>query len=187
MGERRLARLSSLFPLKVERVFTEIHPDTPAQGLPIESLGYPPDRWARMMESLARMGQAEQIVFAERTFTTNSHKALLLAESARDIAPGSFEELNERLFRAYFSEGRNIGDEQVLRQIGSESGLPAESIERAWGDTGYEERLRTQQRMASALGVTGIPTFVVGDAFVLEGAVPLELLIHAVERARSGP
>ena len=185
MGERRLARLGALFPLKVERVFTEIHPATPAQGMPIERLGYPPQRWSRMMESLARMGQAENILFAERTFTTNSHQALLLAEAVREIVPGLFEELNERLFRAYFTEGRNIGDEQVLRQIGSESGIPAGSAERAWNDPTFEERLEAQGRMASAIGVTGIPTFVLGDRFVLEGAVPLDLLIHAAEKALS--
>jgi len=176
-----------MFPLKVERVFTEIHPDTPAQGLPIESLGYPPERWSQMMDSLARMGQAENILFAERTFTTNSHQALLLAEATREIVPGFFEELNERLFRAYFSEGRNIGDEQVLRQIGLESGLPSGSIERAWSDRVFEERLESQGRMAAAIGVTGIPTFVIGDIFVLEGVVPLEMLVHAVEKVRSGP
>ena len=42
-------------------------------------------------------------------------------------------------------------------------------------------------RMASAIGVTGIPTFVVGGKFVLEGAVPLELLIHAANEALAVP
>lgn len=186
MGERRLARLSDAFPLQVERVFTEIHPDTPALGMPIERLGYPPELWSRMMESLERMGQAENIRFARRSFTTNSHRALLLAEAARIIDPGAFEELNERLFRAYFSEGRNIGDERVLRQIASESGLSAESVGRAWDDAAFEERLGAQRRVASALGVTGIPTFLIGDIFLLEGAVPLEMLIDAVKRVRSG-
>ncbi len=52
-------------------------------------LGYPPEQWARMMENLERMGKAEGIVFSERTFTTNSHKALLLAEAAKKEGPGS--------------------------------------------------------------------------------------------------
>lgn len=187
MGERRLARLGDTFPLKVERVFTEIHPETPARGLPISGLGYPPERWAQIMETLARMGRQENIPFAERTFTTNSHRALLLAEATRDIEPGLFEELNERLFRAYFSEGRNIGDETILRRIASDAGLSAASIEHAWSDPVYEERLEKQKRMASATGVTGIPTFVVGDKWILEGAVPLDLLIHAANKAWPRP
>jgi len=139
------------------------------------------------MDSLAQMGSEEDIVFAERTFTINSHKALLLAEAARELDPDRFEELNERLFRGYFSEGKNLGDEEVLRRIASEAGLPADTVDRAWSDPAYEERLEKQKQIASATGVTGIPTFVVGEKFVLEGAVPLELLIHAVNQSRSGP
>jgi len=70
VGERRLARLNGEFDVRVERRFLEIHPETPAEGRPISELGYPPDRWARMMSNLERMGKAEGIVFSERTFTT---------------------------------------------------------------------------------------------------------------------
>lgn len=187
MGERRLARLATRFPLKVERVFTEIHPDTPPEGSPISSLGYPPERWAKMMDSLARMGAEEDIVFAERTITINSRKALLLAEAARNLDPDRFEELNERLFRGYFSELKNLGDEEVLRRIASEAGLPGDTVDRAWSDPVYEGRLERQKRIASATGVTGIPTFVVGEKFILEGAVPLEFLIHAANEALKVP
>ena len=140
-----------------------------------------------MMDSLARMGSEEDIVFAERMFTINSHKALLLAEAARERNPDRFEELNERLFRACFSEVKNLGDEQVLRRIASDAGIPGDTVDRALSDPVYEEKLETQQRMASAIGVTGIPTFVVGGKFVLEGAVPLELLIHAANEALAVP
>ena len=88
MGERRLARLNEEFDVRVERRFLEIHPETPAEGRPISELGYPPDQWARMMENLERMGNEEGIVFSERAFTTNSHKALLLAEAAIKISAG---------------------------------------------------------------------------------------------------
>ena len=88
MGERRLARLNEEFDVRVERRFLEIHPETPAEGRPISELGYPPDQWARMMENLERMGKEEGIVFSERTYTTNSHKALLLAEAAIKISAG---------------------------------------------------------------------------------------------------
>ena len=100
MGERRLARLNEEFDVRLERRFLEIHPETPAEGKPVSELGYPPEQWGRMMENLERMGKAEGIVFSERTFTTNSHKALLLAEAAKEEGPEVFEALNEGLFRA---------------------------------------------------------------------------------------
>ncbi|HZD54984.1 MAG TPA: DsbA family protein, partial [Candidatus Aquicultoraceae bacterium] len=125
-----------------------------------------------MTANLARMGKAEDIVFIERTFTTNSHKALLLAEAARESGSGAFEALNESLFKAYFSEGRNIGDEQVLRRIAEAAGVPGETVDLAWSDPRFEERLKRQHEAAQRVGVTGIPTFVLGNKWIVEGAVP---------------
>lgn len=182
MGERRLARLGGSFDLNVERSFLEIHPESPPEGIPISSLGYSPERWAQMMANLARMGKEEGILFIDRTFTTNSHKALLLAEAARESEPDGFEALNEALFRAYFSEGKNIGDEAVLRRIAEEAGISAETVDRAWSDPRFEERLKRQHDAASRVGVTGIPTFILGNRWILEGAVPTEMLEDVAQR-----
>lgn len=183
MGERRLARLADEFDLKVERSFLEIHPDTPSAGSPISSLGYTPERRAQMMASIARMGKTEGIRFIDRTFTTNSHKALLLAEAARELETGIFEDLNERLFRAYFSEGKNIGDEAVLRRIAGEAGVPADLPERAWSRPVYEERLKKQYEAADRIGVSGIPTYIVGKKWIIEGAVPTDVLRRVAHEA----
>ena len=176
MGERRLARLSDAYDLRVEHSFVEIHPETPPEGRPISSLGYPPEQWAQMMVNIARMGKEEGISFIDRTFTTNSHKALLLAEAARDLDAAIFEDLNERLFRAYFSEGKNIGDTDVLRKIAEEAGVPAEVPDHAWNRPVYEERLNQQSLAATRIGITGIPTFIIGKKWIVEGAVPIDVL-----------
>ena len=125
------------------------------------------------------MGKEEDIFFIDRTFTTNSHKALLLAEAVRESGSGAFELLNEALFRAYFSEGKNIGDPAVLRTTAEETGVPGETIDRAWRDPRFEERLKRQHDAASRVGVTGIPTFILGNKWILEGAVPTEMLKKA--------
>jgi len=183
VGERRLARLIGTFDLKVERSFLEIHPETPPEGRSISSLGYPPERWTQLMANLARMGKEENIVFIDRTFTTNSHKALLLAAAVRESGLEIFEFLNERLFRAYFSEGKNIGDAAVLREIAEETGVPKETVDRAWSDPVYEERLKKENEAASRIGITGIPTFIFGNKRILEGAVPMELMRKVAREA----
>lgn len=186
MGERRLARLSGSFELKVERSFLEIHPETPPEGKPVSSLGYAPERWAEMTANLARMGKQENIAFIDRTFTTNSHKALLLAEAARDLDAVIFEDLNERLFRAYFSEGRNIGEAAVLRKIAEAAGVPGEMAELAWSLPLYEERLKGQHETASRIGVTAVPTFIIGNRWIVEGAVPVDMLRKVAKEAAAG-
>jgi len=182
VGERRLARLSEEFDVHVERRFLEIHPETPAEGRPVSELGYPPEQWARMLENLNRMGKAEGIVFSERTFTTNSHKSLLLAEAAKEEGTDIFEALNEGLFRAYFTEGRNIGDPQVLRDVAQAAGVPADRTGQAWSDATYEERLARDHEAAARIGITGIPTFIVDGRWIIEGAVPVEMLREAAQK-----
>jgi predicted DsbA family dithiol-disulfide isomerase len=186
VGERRLARLNEEFDVRVERRFLEIHPGTPAEGMPISELGYPPDRWARMMENLERRGKGEGIVFSERTFTTNSHKALLLAEAAKEEGSKVFEALNEGLFRAYFTEGKNIGDPLVLRDVARAAGVPAGRLEQAWSDAACEERLARDREAAAQIGITGIPFFILDDRWILEGAVPVEMLRDAAKKIPAG-
>jgi len=186
VGERRLARLGEEFDVRVERRFLEIHPETPAEGRPVSELGYPPEQWARMMENLERMGREEGIAFSERTFTTNSHKALLLAEAAKEEGPAVFEALNEGLFRAYFTEVRNIGDPRVLRDVAQAAGVPAGRTGQAWSDVAYEERLARDHEAAAQIGITGIPVFIVDGRWILEGAVPVEMLREVAKKVSAG-
>jgi len=170
----------------VERRFLEIHPETPAEGMPVSELGYPPEQWVRMMEVLNRMGEAEGIVFSDRTFTTNSHMSLLLAEAAKEEGQEIFEALNEGLFRAYFTEGRNIGDPQVLRDVAQAVGVSAGRIGQAWSDAAYEKRLARDHEAAAEIGITGIPTFIVDGRWIIEGAVPVEMLREVAQKIASG-
>ena len=172
--------------MHVERRFLEIHPETPAEGMPVSELGYPPERWVRMMENLNRMGEAEGIVFSDRTFTTNSHMSLLLAEAAKEEGQEIFEALNEGLFRAYFTEGRNIGDPQVLRDVAQAVGVSAGRIGQAWSDAAYEKRLARDHEAAAEIGITGIPTFIVDGRWIIEGAVPVEMLREVAQKIASG-
>jgi predicted DsbA family dithiol-disulfide isomerase len=138
------------------------------------------------MENLNRMGEAEGIVFSDRTFTTNSHMSLLLAEAAKEEGQEIFEALNEGLFRAYFTEGRNIGDPQVLRDVAQAVGVSAGRIGQAWSDAAYEKRLARDHEAAAEIGITGIPTFIVDGRWIIEGAVPVEMLREVAQKIASG-
>ncbi len=183
IGDRRLARLAEHYDLNVDWRYLEIHPDTPSEGMPVSDLGYPPEQWRKMMEHLSRMAGEENISLAEREITTNSHRALLLAEAAKEEGPEVFCALNEKLFQAFFGEGRNIGDDSVLRKLAEEAGVPPAVVDRAWGDPAYGETLSANQAAAAQLGITGVPTFLIGKR-ILVGAVPAEALLSAAREAR---
>lgn len=175
IGSRRLLRLRQDFDLKVNWCGLEIHPQTPASGMPIEALGYAPERWQQMMQTLTEMAQEEHIQLGTHHFTTNSHQALLLAEAAKQAGQEIYYDLHERLFRAFFSEDRNIGDPGELTQLATESGLSPDQIAAAWRHPGFEERLELNLRHARELGIRGTPAYVFGTT-VLKGALPYEEL-----------
>jgi predicted DsbA family dithiol-disulfide isomerase len=182
IGSRRLLRLGNRYDLKVNWSGLEIHPETPPEGMPIERLGYPKGQWAQMMAALTQMAAEEGIDMAAHDFTTNSHKALLLAEAAKHAGRDVFYALHERLFHDFFSQGKNIGNEEVLRAIAADVGIAEDILEAAWQDPDYDERLQLNLRFAQELGVRGTPTFVFGQE-LLSGAVPVPELEAAAARA----
>ena len=182
VGDARLDKLKEHYDLDVEWSFFEIHPDNPAEGKPVSELGYPPEQWQRMMANLEAMAKKDGLELAPRSFTTNSHRAMLLAEAAKDMDVETFERLHKRLFIAYFAEQKNIGEEVVLREIAREVGIPDDAVDRSFSDEAYERRLDQQQTRAAMLGVQGVPGFLFGKYFV-SGAVPVETLMAAAEYA----
>jgi predicted DsbA family dithiol-disulfide isomerase len=178
VGDARLDKLNDHYELDVDWSFFEIHPDNPPEGKPVSELGYPKAQWESMMANLEAMAKAEDLPLAPRSFTTNSHRALLLAEAAKDLGKETFQALHKALFDAYFAAQKNIGDPGVLKAIAAEVGIPEEVVERAFNAEDLERRLRDQQVRASMLGVQGVPGFLFGEYFV-SGAVPVETLMLA--------
>lgn len=185
IGSRRLLRLRQDFDLKVNWCGLEIHPETPASGMPIEQLGYAPQRWSQMMQALTQMAQEEHIELGAHRFTTNSHSALLLSEAAKQAGQETFYALHERLFHAFFTEGRNIGDTEVLATLAAECGVPSATVAAAWQDPVYPERLTLNLRFARELGVSGTPAYVFGER-VLVGALPYTDLLDAARQLTAG-
>ena len=175
VGDVRLDRLREDYDLKINWCFIEIHPETPAQGMPTDRLGYDDGRWQLMMDNLSRLAAEEGITFQPHTFTTNSHKALLLAEAAKSAGPDVFYTLHRRLFEAFFTEGRNIGDEEVLEQLARSAGMSDEQIAAAWNDDNYEKRLALYLQAAQELNVRATPTIFFGEKQRIDGALPLSV------------
>lgn len=182
IGHSRLARLRDEYDLKVNWRFIEIHPDTPAEGQSVDALGYVPEQWKQMMDSLKKMAKEGGITIGDHRMTTNSHKALLLAEAAKEEGKKVFYVLNENIYEAYFGEGQNIGDRVVLEEIASRSGISNETVERAWQESKYEDILNKNLLNAVSLNVTGTPTFFFGE-LKLTGAVPETALREAANMA----
>jgi predicted DsbA family dithiol-disulfide isomerase len=182
IGHRRLQRLRDDYELKINWCLVEIHPETPVEGQPVTMLNYSDDYWDQLMQNLKRLADEEGIELAEHTMTSNSRQALLLAEASKALGAAVFYPLHERLFEACFVDGMNIGDEQVLRQIAAECGIPDNLVEQAWSDPfthGPADQvpapLLPYLQYAGAINARSVPTFVFGKE-LLSGAVEPGLL-----------
>ena len=179
VGDVRLQRLRADYDLKINWCFLEIHPETPAAGMAISKLGYPALQWRQMMDNLAALAAEDGLDLRSHDFTTCSHRALLLAEAAREAGSEVFYHLHRRLFEAFFSEGRNIGDATELHTLARECGLADDVVARAWDDPRYEQRLAHYRRSASDLGVQATPTIFFGRQQRLDGVQPLHVFREA--------
>ncbi len=85
------------------------------------------------------------------------------------------------LFRAYFQDGRDIGDREVLLDIAEKAGLDRAMTERLLSTDADRDDIAARDDHARQRGVTGVPTFVVGSAHVVPGAQPPELWARVIE------
>ncbi|MBE9568334.1 MAG: DsbA family protein [Proteobacteria bacterium] len=173
VGHHRLQRLRDSYELKINWCFLEIHPETSAEGEPIDSLDYPSQQWQQMMDNLKRVAREEDIPLSELSFITNSRDALLLSEACKQEGREIFYDVHEKLFTAYFVEGRNIGNRDVLIDIAKTCKVSEETIESAWSDEKHQQRLAANFDSARQHDVQSVPSFVFGEK-VLTGVVSEE-------------
>jgi len=115
--------------------------------------------------------------------TPNTMLAHRLMEFAHTL--GRQHDLAERLFQAYFCEGKDVGDIDELVKQGAEIGLPAADISSYLsGEEGLAE-VTSQLQRAPELGVSGVPGYYLADAFLLPGAQTSETMLQIIRRVRT--
>lgn len=186
IGFLRLEKLRAEQELEIDWRFLEIHPDNPEQGKPVSEFGYPPHHWKMLMANFTRMAEEEGVSVPERTFTTNSRRALKLAQAVREQQPTVFDVLNRELYEAYFLRRENIADPPVLESLARACGVEPAVVECAWSDAHFEQVLRDNHRSAARLQITGTPTYVFGER-VYSGAIPLDMLRRAMMETAGEP
>lgn len=163
VGSHRLQRLRDSYDLKINWCLLEIHPETSADGEPVDALEYPSEQWQLMLANLRRIAQEENLPLSELNFITNSRDALLLSEAVKQCGADIFYDLHEKLFHAYFVDGLNIGDRSILRELAASSGIEKNLVEAAWTDSKYRQCLLTNFNTARKHEIQAVPSFIFGN------------------------
>jgi len=178
----RIEKLKREQGVTIKWVHFPLHPDTPQAGKSLEALfagrGFDIPKMQAAMR--ARM-EAEGLPYGDRTMTYNSRLAQELGAWA-DTRPGG-EAIHDALFRAYFVDGKNIGDIDTLVEIAAAAGLPQDAAREVLEKRTHKAAVDADWEKSREYGVTGVPTFVAGRQGVV-GAQPYEALEQLVRQAR---
>ncbi|HEX8693577.1 MAG TPA: DsbA family oxidoreductase [Longimicrobium sp.] len=189
IGERRLRRVLDERGLEARvrwRPF-ELQRNLPPGGIRWEELverkfgGW--ERARAMFAHVQRAGDEEGIRFdfervASAPNTRDAHRLMLLAGEH-----GKTWEMAEALFSAYFTQGRDVGDRQVLAELAASVGLDAERVRQVLEGGDYIAEVQASLEVADRSGIGGVPLFVFDGRFGVSGAQPAEVLHAALDRA----
>jgi predicted DsbA family dithiol-disulfide isomerase len=136
---------------------------------------------------LTAMGEEVGFVFRfDRVQLGSTFDAHRLAQAARGT---EYEDaLVKKLFAAHFTEGRQLSDHEVLRDVAASAGLAEHITEKVLAGEACADAVRTDEAAARDLGVTGVPYFLIGGAWPVPGAQDTETMLILLRRAwsRSG-
>ena len=151
LGQDRTALLRSLGVEVSARPF-ELHPEIPIGGIPLNR------RYSRIAAACADVG----LPFNPPTFVPNSRRALVTADYVRRTAPDAFDALDRALFTAYFVDGRDIGDADVLADLLRASGAST--------DVDLDDaQLRASMAEAYEAGIGGTPAWLIDGRLLIPG------------------
>lgn len=160
----------------------EIHPDVPPEGMSVEELPYPPEVWSRMQDALARNAADEGLEVGERPKVSNTHRALAAGAYAQAEEPERFPGFHERLFKAYFAEGQDLGDPAVIEAVARSARLDLVRLRRSLDGGSFDRAIAETGEDARRMGITGTPTFVFDGRLAAAGAQPVSVLVEALDR-----
>jgi predicted DsbA family dithiol-disulfide isomerase len=189
LGKRRFESALARRPLQATQVQWrpfELNPDLPAEGVDrasyLASRVGDKERFAESQKTLLTVGKSVGIEFRfdliERIPNTRrSH--LLIAYAAKC---GLQPQVKERLMRAYFEEGCDIGDVEELVRLGVEAGLPEYGARSTLVLRIGHDALIAAERHAAAVGLSGVPTFIFDGQFTISGAQEPDVLVQIFDQ-----
>lgn len=143
-----------------------------------------PERAAAIIANVTELARVEGLDFnlerAQRANTRDAHRLLWFAETAGP--PGIQESLKEALLAAYFTDGRNVGDPDVLVEAATTAGLdPAASRQFLAGDGGHVE-VAAALAFAAEHDITAVPTYVLDGRWSIPGAQDPAVFVQVLRR-----
>lgn len=191
IGKRRLEMALSQFShrddVKIEYRSFELQPDAQIDydvkfpEFLAEKKGIPLEQVITMNQQLTNQAKEVGLTYhLDKVVPTNTFNAHRLIQLAKHN--GKENEMVERLFRAYFTEIKHVGDVDILSELAAEVGLDLQEVQSMFNSNKYQAEVRAQEQDAQQIGVTGVPFYVINRKYAVSGAQHPQTFLNAIEK-----
>jgi len=194
IGKHLYETALSQFPhkdkIETEWMSYQLDPDIPENmDKKVKTLEYLSERKGMNLDDVSTMtkritekGREHGLDFNfDKTVVANTFKAHRILQLAKE--KGLSEKAENRFFKAYFSEGNDFGDENILVELGKETGLSEEDVKLALNNEIYAYKVKQDIQEAHNIGLTGVPFFVFNRRYGISGAEPLHIFTQTLNQA----
>ena len=145
------------------------------KGMPIEQAKEMTQRVVEMAQSAGLTINFEQAINAP---TQDAHRVFQYAKEQ-----GKGTQFFARFYKAFFTEGENLGEADAIVRLAKEVGLEEGAVRSILASQDYQEAFHADIQQAQMIGVQGVPFFVLANKYAVSGAQPTELFKQALTQA----
>jgi predicted DsbA family dithiol-disulfide isomerase len=168
----------------------QLNPDLPPEGTDrkayLEAKFGGPQRAAEIYARVSAAGRNAGLALnfdgiQRQPNTLMAHALIAYAQSIE--GGGNADAIVERLFKAYFVDGRFVGDIDVLVAIAAECGLDAEATRAVLSEPSTLEQIAALDASVRRQGISGVPFLIFNQKLALSGAQPPEVMLDAMTKS----
>ena len=185
--EQALERTGTATPAEIHFQPFELNPQMPPGGQDIaehlaQKYGSTREQLLRNQEAIRARGEALGFTFdmgkRSRVYNTfDAHRLLHWAE-----LEGHQHALKSALFAAYFSEGRDPSDREVLVDVATRAGLDPVRAREVLESGRYAGEVREREQLYGQLGIRAVPSVIINDKYLIQGGQPAEVFEQALRQ-----
>jgi predicted DsbA family dithiol-disulfide isomerase len=188
--EQALERVGDAVTAEIHFQPFELNPQLPPDGQDItehlvQKYGSTPEQLQRSRETIrargAELGFTFEMGKRSRVYNTfDAHRLLHWAE-----LEGRQRDLKRALFTAYFTEGRNPSDREVLIDVAAQAGLDTVRAREVLESGRYADEVREREQFYGQQGIRAVPSVIVDDQYLIQGGQPVEVFEQALRQIAS--
>jgi protein disulfide-isomerase len=144
-----------------------------------QAKGITAERAKELNDSIAEAAKQVGLSYNfNKAVVANTFKAHILLHLA--LKEGKQNDAGERLFKAYFTDGKNVDDINVLKEIGSEAGLDGSVLDEAFAGDSFNDEVRHDFYEARQMGINSVPFFLFNKRYAVTGAQDPALFLQTL-------